>query len=53
MKLQVSKHLNKFAASKYAALIGKINASIWFHCIKKDEDQKIQKEKQGAEGTHS
>ena len=42
VKLQVSverKHFSKFEAFKYAeVLIGKINASIWFHCMKKEED---------------
>ena len=47
VKLQVSterKHLNKLAHTNTVCysrkvLIGKINALIWFHCIKKDEDQ--------------
>ena len=48
VKLQVSteckhlkislQHINTVCYSR-KVLIGKINALIWFHCIKKDEDQ--------------
>ena len=38
VKLQVStesKHFNKIGVQSRKVLIGKINASIWFHCMEK------------------